>query len=288
MAAEGRAICGSFTAMASPWEIHVAGASAEELQKVSEAVAAEVRRIEKKYSRYRSDSYIHRINNAEGQPVAVDSETARLLDYADELWRISDGRFDITTGALRRVWTFDGSDRVPTPQAVLDVLPDVGWNRVQWSDGTLSMPPGMEIDFGGIGKEYAVDRALALARNLTTLPILINGGGDLAASDPPALEQPWRVGIDPGFSVNAPSLKLFRGAVATSGDARRYLIRNGIRYSHVLDPRSGWPVEQAPRSVTVLASTCSEAGSHATIALLHGADADAYLCQQNLEYWISA
>lgn len=288
MAAGGRAIYGSFTAMASPWEIHVAGASAEELQKVADAVAAEVLRIEKKYSRYRADSFIHRINNAGGRPLAVDSETARLLDYADELWNLSDGRFDITTGALRRVWTFDGSDRVPAKQAVLDVLPLVGWDRVQWSDCTLSMPAGMEIDFGGIGKEYAVDRALALARNLTALPVLINGGGDLAATEPPALEQPWRVGIDPGFAVSAPSLKLFRGAVATSGDARRFLIRDGIRYSHVLDPRSGWPVEQAPRSVTVLADSCSEAGSHATIALLHGAHADAYLRQQNVKYWISA
>lgn len=277
---------GVFRAMASPWEVHVSGASPEVLRTVTVAVAREVQRIEAKYSRYRDDGVVHRLHRAAGQRVTVDEETARLLGYADALWRQSEGRFDITTGVLRRVWTFDGSDRVPTVEQVAAVLPDVGWAQVGWDGGSLSLRPGMQIDFGGIGKEYAVDRALALAVSMTDAPVLINGGGDLAASAPPVNAATWSVGIDTGTAQRAPTLRLTQGAVATSGDAHRYLLREGVRYGHVLDPRTGWPVAGAPRSVTVLASSCSEAGSHATLALLMGAQAEAYLEAQAVACWI--
>jgi thiamine biosynthesis lipoprotein len=286
LAAAGGGCIGTFRAMASPWEVHVAGASSDEVLRVSGVVAAEVRRIEHKYSRYRSDGLVHLLNNASGKSVGVDQETARLLDYAQQLWQASDGLFDITTGALRRVWTFDGSDRVPTAAAVDAVLPCVGWDKAEWSGGKLKLPAGMEVDFGGIGKEYAVDRALMQAQTLTGKPLLVNGGGDLAASAPPSADQPWRVGIDSGHGTAAPALKLQRGAAATSGDARRFLLKDGVRYSHVLDPRSGWPVQQAPHSVTVLAASCSEAGSHSTIAMLHGAGAEAYLKAAGVQYWV--
>lgn len=283
--AEGR-IRGAFRAMASPWEVHVAGAPRDELQRVTAAVAAEVRRIERKYSRYREDSVVAQIVGSAGQPMCIDEETARLLGYAQTLWRESDGRFDITTGVLRRAWTFDGSDRVPSREQIAALMPLVGWDKIEWDGVTLRLRAGMQIDFGGIGKEYAVDRALALAGSLTPRPLLINGGGDLAANAPPQRDQPWRVGIDPGTRARAPSLQLFRGAVATSGDAHRFLLRDGIRYSHVLDPRTGWPVKDAPHSVTVLADTCSEAGSHSTLALLHGERAERYLREQDVLHWL--
>lgn len=277
---------GCFSAMASPWEVHVAGADAEETRRVCGVVVDEVRRIEHKYSRYRADGLVHEINHADGRTLAIDTETARLLNYAHALWQASDGLFDITTGALRRAWVFDGSDRVPSAAQIAAVLPLVGWQKIDWDGERLRLPPGMEIDFGGIGKEYAVDRALALAVARTGRPVLINGGGDLAASAPPLAGQPWRVGINTGFGRHAPALQLFRGAVATSGDAHRYLLKDGVRYSHVLDPRSGRPVLQAPHSVTVLAPSCSEAGSHATIALLMGAGAETYLKEQDVQHWI--
>jgi thiamine biosynthesis lipoprotein len=267
--------------MASPWEVHVAGAVPPDLQRVTDAVAEEVWRLERKYSRYRDDSLLHRINHAGGQAVSVDVETARLLNYALTLWRVSEGRFDISTGALRRAWTFDGSDRVPEQSQIDALLPCVGWDKAEWDGESLRLPPGMEIDFGGIGKEYAVDRALGIAQSLVTCPVLINGGGDLAASAPPQPGQTWRVGIDGDGLTHAPLIKLSRGALATSGDARRYLLKDGKRYSHVLDPRSGWPVQEAPQSVTVLAKTCTEAGSHSTLALLSGADAERYLGAQD-------
>lgn len=285
VAADGAPI-GRFRAMASPWEVHASGAGAAEVLRVTQAVAAEVWRIEQKYSRYRSDSVVQTINSARGNAIDVDEETARLLDYAQELWRSSDGLFDITTGALRRVWTFDGSDRVPSAETVQQLLAVVGWSKLEWRKPQLHLPDGMEIDFGGIGKEYAVDRALASAQSLTPVPLLINGGGDLVASAPPVSGQPWRIGIDASTDRALPVLELTRGALATSGDAHRFLLRNGVRYSHVLDPRSGWPVADAPHAVTVLADTCSEAGSYSTIALLKGAGAEDYLQDAGVSHWI--
>lgn len=272
--------------MASPWEVQVAGAAVDELGLVAAVVAAEVRRIEYKYSRYRDDGVVHRINTARGIAVEVDEETARLLDYAGELWEISDGLFDITTGALRRVWTFDRSDRIPQQSAIDAVLPYVGWGKLRWDGRCLRVPLGMEVDFGGLGKEYAVDRALLLAQKETSKPILINGGGDIAASAAPAPGSHWRIGIVSSGDASTPALKIQRGAVATSGDAHRYLLCNGVRYSHVLDPRTGWPVVDAPCSVTVLAASCSEAGSHSTIAMLKGTSAESYLKSIDVNHWV--
>lgn len=272
--------------MASPWEVHVAGADAVEVQQVSASVAAEVWRIERAYSRYRTDNLVHAINTARGAAVRVDAETARLLDYAAALWQASEGRFDITTGALRRVWRFDGASPVPSVMDVEAVMPQVGWQRLRWDGASLQLPPGMEIDFGGIGKEFAVDRGLAVATSLTSKPVLINGGGDLAASAPPGSAEPWRVGIENVPGRESPRLQLYRGAIASSGDAHRHLIRDGVRYGHLLDPRTGWPVTAAARSVTVLADTCSQAGAHSSIALLHGADAETYLQAQDLAFWV--
>lgn len=272
--------------MASPWEVQVAGAADDELARVAEVVAEEVRRIEHKYSRYRNDGVVHQINASNGSAVDVDEETARLLDYAGQLWELSDGLFDITTGALRRVWTFDRSDRIPSGAAVEAALQHVGWGKLHWDRRSIRLPEGMEIDFGGIGKEYAVDRALLLAQQATDKPILVNGGGDIAASAAPASDQIWRIGVASSTGEATPMLKLQHGAAATSGDAYRYLLKDGVRYSHVLSPKTGWPVPDAPRSVTVLAPTCSEAGSHSTIALLHGKSAESYLGSVGVAHWV--
>ena len=151
---------------------------------------------------------------------------------------------------------------------------------------TLRLEPGMEIDFGGIGKEYAVDRAATLLRGAAE-PCLINLGGDLAVTRPAAGGRPWRVGIEALDASGKPAraLELRRGALATSGDARRFLLKDGYRYGHVLNARTGWPVERAPRSVTVAANTCTEAGTFSTLALLHGAGAEEFLRAQGVDYW---
>jgi thiamine biosynthesis lipoprotein len=251
-------------------------------------VHAEARRIETKFSRYRHGNIVDRINRAEGEPVTVDEETARLLDYAAELFRLSEGRFDITSGVLRRAWTFDGGEAVPRPEAIVDLMQRVGWAAVDWQAPTLRMPAGMEIDFGGIGKEYAVDRAADLIRDRVP-GSMINFGGDLLALGPPqagAGSAGWTVGIDGlGGGRAEKRIALTAGALATSGDSRRFLQKAGRRYGHILDARNGWPVENAPRSVTVLASTCTQAGMLATFAMLMGDGAEAFLEAEAVRHW---
>jgi len=119
----------------------------------------------------------------------------------------------------------------------------------------------------------------------------VNLGGDLVASGPRDDGRPWLVGIeattDGKSAAGAAGLiELRGGALATSGDARRFLLKDGVRYGHILDPRSGWPVPGEPRSVTVAAPTCTEAGLMATLAMLQGAGAEALLAAQGLPHWV--
>jgi thiamine biosynthesis lipoprotein len=281
---------GRFMAMNCPCEVLLdtdERVAAEALHRIA---AAEAWRIEAKFSRYRSDNVIHRINQAAGRTVAVDAETTHLIDYAAACTELSAGRFDITSGVLRRIWKFDGGQEVPRPEAVRDVLQHVGWHRVTWQDGTLTMPAGMEIDLGGLGKEYAVDRAATLVAAQTSHPFLVNFGGDLFASGPRADGRPWLVGVDDPERTGEAALyrvELRGGGLATSGDARRYVLWNGKRFGHILDPRTGWPVEDAPRSVTVLAGTCLEAGTLSTLAVLQGAGARDFLAGQGVQFRIA-
>jgi thiamine biosynthesis lipoprotein len=272
--------------MASPCEVHVAKADRATAERVVALAAAEAARIEAKFSRYRRGNIVDAINTAEGRTVVLDPETGGLLDYATRLYELSDGLFDVTSGVLRRAWRFDGGDRVPSPSAIAALLPLVGWDKVRWRPPELTLPPGMEIDLGGIGKEYAVDRAAALVQPLST-SCLLNFGGDLLALGPQGGGAPWRVGIESVLESGtaARHIDLSVGALATSGDARRYLVKNGRRYGHVLDPTTGWPVSDAPRSVTVAAPTCTEAGMLATLALLQGPDAEAFLAAQGVQFW---
>lgn len=264
-----------FQAMASPCEILLWSTDAEAADAAIAAAIAEVRRIEQKYSRYRPDSMLSAINAAAGaSPVPIDVETAQLLAYADELWRLSDGAFDATSGVLREVWDFR-SGRLPEPSAVEAVRRRIGWPRVELALGTVRLgAAGMQLDFGGFGKEYACDRAAGILSARGIEHAMINLGGDVRALAAQADGRPWRVAIQ---HPRAPDLALatidlHAGGLATSGDYQRYMDIDGRRYSHVLDPRSGWPVQPCARSVSVLAPLCLVAGSAATCALLAGAD----------------
>jgi thiamine biosynthesis lipoprotein len=278
-----------FTAMGSPCEVLVDNVNPEEAAPLFEIAKTEALRVERAFSRYRTDNLIHRINHAQGEPVEVDQETALLLDYAAVVFETSDGLFDVTSGVLRRVWTFDGSDRVPERPAIEAVLPLVGWHRVHWNKPSLWMPPGMEVDLGGIAKEYAVDRAAALIRLQTHRAFLVNYGGDIFAQGPREGGCPWGVGIDDPSRTGKAVLyrvDLTRGGLATSGDARRFVRHQGRRLGHILNPKTGWPVADAPRSVTVVAPTCLEAGTLTTLACLHGSGARKFLEDQGVQFRI--
>ena len=276
-----------FHAMATPCEVLLESDDADLAAEAGEVVFAEARRIESKFSRYRADSVIGRIHAAGGRALVLDEETARLLDFAEECFNLSDGLFDITSGVLRRAWRFDGTDNLPPQEKVRALLPLVGWRKASWANPTLTLPPGMEIDLGGLAKEYAVDRALQAVAALTNAPALVNFGGDLAIRRPREGGQPWKVAIESveWQGATAGLIDLRQGALATSGDARRFLLKDGVRYSHILNPHSGWPVKDAPRSVTVAAESCIEAGMTATLAILNGKNAERFLKREGVRAW---
>lgn len=280
----------NYSAMASPCELlfEIDAGNENEILALATVGYQEVKRIEQKFSRYRDDNIVYKINHAMGKPVEVDAETARMIDYAAQLFQLSNGLFDITSGVLRREWRFDGSDNIPSRKAIKAILPLIGWNKVQWKNPFITLPTGMEIDFGGIGKEYAVDRTVQLLRARTTKNFVVNYGGDLYASGPQANGKGWMVGLDDPAHTGEhtlATLELNFGAVATSGDARRFLLKDGKRYSHILNPRTGWPVTDAPHGVTVIAPTCTEAGMLATFAMLQGKKAKQFLQQQEVKFW---
>lgn len=277
----------AFRAMGSPCEVRIDTRNRALASRLGEAAEAEALRIEHKYSRYRADSLLSRINASAGRPVRVDPETAELIEYAARFHALSEGRFDITSGVLRRVWRFDQSDRVPSAAEVAAVLPLVGWDKADWRRPDITLPDGMEIDFGGLGKEYAVDTAALKLLTLSNAPFLVNFGGDLRVSGQRADGGRWRVAIESVETLERAEaiLEVSQGALATSGDARRYLMKDGVRYGHILDPRTGWPIRDPPRSVTVAASTCMEAGLISTLAMLHGHDAEEFLRLEGVEAW---
>jgi FAD:protein FMN transferase len=283
---EGWAV--EFKAMASPCEVLFDSTESTQVQWLGELAQSEALRIESAFSRYTQNNTIHKINNSNGKPVEVDAETAGLLDFSHQLYELSQGRFDITSGVLRRLWKFDGSANVPSRKQAKALLPLIGWQNVRWEKPVITVPEGMEIDLGGLGKEYAVDRVATLLATRTKAAFLVNFGGDLRAVGDRLDGKPWDVGVErPGFENQAHlQLQLSQGALATSGDANRFLLKDGLRYPHILNPRTAWPVMNAPRSVTVLADTCTEAGLLATLAMLKGNDAESFMAEQGGKYWI--
>ena len=277
-----------FHAMAAEHDLQLFASSGQLAERVAEAAIADVARIEAKYSRYRDDSVTTRINRAAGRErVAIDAETAALLRYADQCFRLSEGRFDITSGVLRRVWDFRAKPaRVPSADALAAARASIGWSDIEWDDHGVRLPrEGMEIDFGGIGKEYAADRAATICSARGIAHALVNLGGDVRTIGGQPDGSPWLVGIrDPRAPYRAVALlEVDDGAVATSGDYERYFDLDGRRYCHILDPRSGMPVTHW-QSVSVVAPLCVVAGSCATIAMLFEERAPAFLDAQSFDY----
>lgn len=278
----------TFRAMASEHEIQLAGVNDATARHAANAAIADVQRIEQKYTRYRDDSLTSRINHAAGgQAVDIDAETTALLRYADTCHRLSHGKFDITSGVLRQVWNFRSDPPVlPDQRAIDGVLPLIDWPAVEWTPTTIRLPrAGMQIDFGGIGKEYAADRAATILQDQGIQHGLVNLGGDVRAFGAQDDGAPWRIGIRhprrDGGAITG--VDLVDGALATSGDYERFIEVDGVRYCHILDATTGMPV-QYWQSISVMAPLCVMAGSCATIAMLLQQDAPAFLVEQGV-WW---
>jgi len=278
----------SFDAMGSPNELQIWHDDERRARTLAETAIADVRRIEAKYSRYRADSVTARINGAAGgAAVTIDAETYALLGYAARCHLLSAGRFDITSGVLRHAWDFRRSPpRLPDEAEVAAVTALIDWPAVEWRERSVRLPRrGMEIDFGGIGKEYAADRMATICHESGARHTLANLGGDVRAAGPQPDGSPWRVGISHPRQADAimATVEIEGGAVATSGDYQRFFDLGGRRYCHIIDARSGRPVTHW-QSISVLAPLCVLAGSCATIAMLLEDAAEAFLGREGVAY----
>lgn len=275
-----------FVAMASQCQIRLGAPSRKAARQLAQPAIDEIRRIETAYSRYRANSIVSRINAAAGERrVDCDEETSALLGYADALYMASDGLFDITSGVLRRAWDFRRA-KLPGAEALEALRALVGWESVQRDSSSVFLPKaGMELDFGGFGKEYAADRAAAILADLGVRSGYVNLGGDMRFLGPQPDGRPWIIGIQDPRRENGiiASIPVSHGALTTSGDYERYFELDGRRYCHLLDPRTGWPVDRW-RSVSVLAPLAVAGGSCSTIAMLKQAEGLRFLDGTNMAY----
>jgi thiamine biosynthesis lipoprotein len=262
-----------FSTMGCPCALHVEACDDATAQRAYAVTLDEVDRLDRKYSHYRADSLLAELQSTVDAPIAVDDETANLLDFAAELHRQSDGLFDITAGKLTRLCDTQ-NHRVPAQKEIDAALHVTGWHRVEWRRPDFRVTTvGMHLDFGGLVKEYAADRCAQACRDTGVTSGVVDLGGDLALIGPHENGEPWIVGIKAPRAEGKASarIELPRGGLATSGDYERALIVDGKRYSHIVDPRSGYPIESFA-SVSVVAESCLVAGAASTLAMLLGVE----------------
>lgn len=280
-----------FKAMGSPCAIQLYARSEEKAEQAARVAMEDVSRLEAKYSRYRADSFLSEINRiaAKGGRIDVDDETAGLLDYAATCYQQSDGLFDITSGILRRAWDFKAG-KIPDQKTIQALLNRIGWHKIIWQRPNLAFAvPDMEIDFGGVVKEYAVDRAASLCFDAGIRHGLVNLGGDIKIIGPHPDGSPWRIAIrHPRQSGGILQALLLRsGALASSGDYERCIVLDGVRYGHVLNPKTGWPVNYMA-AVSVIGEFCVVAGSASTIGMLKGEAGPDWLSSLGLPHlWVN-
>ena len=266
-------------------EFHAMGTHCRvNLHSVTESVARNfqcevinwVAQFEARYSRFIPDSLIGRINGAAGDHwVATDPDTDRLFHLCQELFFFTRGSFDPTSLPLIQLWNWKQSPpRLPSEEAIRAARGLVGWNKVQRRPGSVFLPQrGMALDLGGIGKEYAVDCVINLAVQHGIANVLVDFGQDIRVRGHAPEKKFWGIGLDDALNPGKPwtGLPLTDHAVATSGDYLRHFMLNGVRYGHIIDPRTGYPALNDVRAVTVIAPSCTVAGLLSTSACILGA-----------------
>ena len=243
------------------------------------AVRAWVENFEARYSRFRPTSLVSRINAAAGRSwTEIDREMSDMLDVCGSVHALTHGIIDATAGPLLLLWDYhQAAPVVPTPAQVAAARSLVGWQLVLRKPGAVMLAKaGMRLDFGGWGKEWAVDAVAKLAEQHDIPHALVDFGHDIRCVGTPPARPAWHVGLEdplrPGVSRGSVALTAGRG-IASSGDYLRGFTIGGQRYGHIVDPRTGRPVAHGCRQVTVIADTCFQAGLLSTTAFVLGAEA---------------
>lgn len=234
-----------------------------------------VENFEARYSRFRETSLLSRINAAAGKSwVTIDAEMERKLDLCASIHFMTQGVLDVTALPIQRLWDYKAeTPRVPSDAEIQAARRLVGFQKIKRETGKIFLPePGMCLDFGGWGKEYAVDVVAQIARDHGIQRVLVDFGHDIRALGTPPERPAWHIGLEdptaPG--THKGSVAVIDRGVASSGDYQRGFTLNGKRYGHIVDPRSGMPVSNECRQVTVIAPSCLQAGILSTAAFVLG------------------
>lgn len=262
--------------MGSRFEITVVAENASEAEKFIDAGVEEIQRIEKLISSWDPESQTSEINrNAGKQPVKVDPELFELIQRAVGISRITDGAFDISYASMDRIWKFDGTmKKMPHEDEIKASVSKVGYKNIVLDpvNSTVFLKePGMKIGFGGIGKGYAADSAKELLMKKGVSAGIINASGDMNTWGKQPNGKDWTVAITNPTNKNTAfaTLPLKEGAVVTSGDYEKFVKLNGVRYAHIINPKTGYPATGII-SVTVFAPKAELADALATSVFVMG------------------
>ncbi len=265
----------TFQAMSTICRVHFRSLNPAPARDFQSEVLRWVAWFEATYSRFIDDSLVSRINAAAGQHwVEIDPETEALLTLCQEMIFFTRGVFDPTALPLMRLWNWKARPPViPTEAQIQQARQKVGWHRIQRRQGAIFLPvEGMCLDLGGIGKEYAVDRVVAMARERGIDNVLVDFGNDIRVHGQPPDKAAWHIGLEdpkkPGSCWTGVAVK--NHAVASSGDYLRRFVHEGRRYGHIIDPRSGYPVNNGVLAVSIIAPHCTFAGILSTAAFILG------------------
>ena len=267
----------SFRSMGTMATVTLGAAYSDRIEPVTAHVRAIFDRLDREMSSYRPDSTISVLSKKAGvAPVAVSEDTYRVLSLGQHFGTLSGGAFDITVAPLVRLWGFNGAPvptALPSEQAIRRRVKLVDYRRLVLRDDTAFLPvKGMAVDVGGIAKGYAVDRAYDYCLNSGTRDFLIDFSGNMRASGRPAWDESWQIGVrdpfDPSRIIG--KIALHSGmALATSGSYERFVSIAGERFSHIIDPRTGYPVT-GTASATVLCADATTADALSTSFFVAG------------------
>ncbi len=232
---------------------------------------AEIARLESIASEWQPDSELSVLNRAAGgEPMRLSPELFEILERAKQVSADTEGLFDVTFHGIGQLWTFTPGSQPPSAEAIAERLSLIDWQQIELDPTTRSArlaKPGMKIGLGAIAKGYAVDRAAALLRERGFAHHIVEAGGDTYVTGSKG-EQAWRVGVqDPKQTVGRVGHLIVRDeAVVTSGNYARFFVWQGVHYTHILDPRTGWPIpaERTPKSVTLVARDATTADAYCT------------------------
>jgi thiamine biosynthesis lipoprotein len=263
--------------MGVEFEVVLYAPSEAAAQQAMTAALARVAELDKRLSDYDSESELSRLSagSPSAEPVKVSEDLWAVLSVSQKLSEKSEGKFDITVGPLTKLWRrARRQQELPTKGQIDKALESVGYKQLVLNETNHTarlLKPDMRLDAGGIAKGYAAEEALVKIRDLGITQALVRASGDIAAGDPPPGEKGWKIGLAP-LDPNQPPEKfiwLKNAAVSTSGDSRQHLIVEGKRYSHIIDPHTGYGVS-GRSSVSVIAPRGIDADSIASAVSILG------------------